>query len=301
MANVLIVDDRPTNRRLLVTLLGYEGHQVIEAADGAEALPIALRERPDLIVTDIVMPTMDGVEFIRQLRAALGSDLPPVIFYSATYLEREARALAQASGVGYVVTKPTTREEFLRVVRVALSSKKPFDAKEPERETFATSQVLAETLVDETKQLERVTFRLTSLIESGLELAAERDAKRLLAKCVHAGREIIGAKYARIGVLGNDGHKVHYLLTSGMDPRIAEKLGPPRHLRRNHIEVGKEPIALAKRQKIWLAPVEDASGKVDRVSRVRDKDDIAGVHHCGRKVCYSLLRTQERANLVYVI
>ncbi|TMH87341.1 MAG: response regulator [Betaproteobacteria bacterium] len=69
MAKILIVDDRPTNRQFLLTLLGYTGHRLLEAADGAEALDLARAERPDLVITDILMPTMDGYEFVQQLRA----------------------------------------------------------------------------------------------------------------------------------------------------------------------------------------------------------------------------------------
>jgi CheY-like chemotaxis protein len=69
MATILVVDDRAPNRELLVTLLGYKGHRLLEAADGAEALAIVRTERPDLVITDIPMPTMDGYEFVRELRA----------------------------------------------------------------------------------------------------------------------------------------------------------------------------------------------------------------------------------------
>jgi CheY-like chemotaxis protein len=61
MATILIVDDRPTNRHFLMTLLGYGGHILLEAADGAQALKIVRDQRPDLIITDILMPTMDGL------------------------------------------------------------------------------------------------------------------------------------------------------------------------------------------------------------------------------------------------
>ena len=69
MATILIVDDHPTNRSFLATLLSYQGHRLIEAAGGAEALDLAHTERPDLVIADIVMPAMDGYEFVRQLRA----------------------------------------------------------------------------------------------------------------------------------------------------------------------------------------------------------------------------------------
>src|SRR5688572_14880107 len=58
MATILIVDDRPTNREFLLTLLGYGGHRLLEATDGAAALELVRAERPDLVIAGIVMPTM---------------------------------------------------------------------------------------------------------------------------------------------------------------------------------------------------------------------------------------------------
>src|SRR5256885_10707855 len=91
MATILIVDDRPTNRQFLLTLLGYGGHRLLEAANGAEAIESVRAERPDLVITDILMPTMDGYEFVRHLRADPGLASLPVIFYTATYSEPQAK------------------------------------------------------------------------------------------------------------------------------------------------------------------------------------------------------------------
>jgi CheY-like chemotaxis protein len=68
MAKILVVDDQPINIDLLVTLLGYQGHQLIGADSGAEALERIAAERPDLVIADILMPAMDGYEFVRRLR-----------------------------------------------------------------------------------------------------------------------------------------------------------------------------------------------------------------------------------------
>src|ERR1044071_8683591 len=102
MATILAVDDDPTARKLLVTVLGNAGHEMREATDGAEALTVAQVEKPDLIIADLMMPTMDGFEFVRRLRENSAFAQTPVVFHTATYLESEARTLANECGVLHI-------------------------------------------------------------------------------------------------------------------------------------------------------------------------------------------------------
>src|SRR5947207_4541631 len=103
MATILVVDDRPSNREYLTTLLAYTGHRLIEAADGAKALELVRTEHPALIITDILMPTMDGYELVQRLRNDPEIAATPVIFHTATYSEPQARALAKSCGVDVVL------------------------------------------------------------------------------------------------------------------------------------------------------------------------------------------------------
>src|SRR6202023_3469964 len=103
-----------------VPLLRAGAQALLEAADGAEALTTARAERPDMVIADILMPTMDGYEFVRQLRKDSALAATPVIFCTAHYHEREARALANACGVSHVLTKPAEPEVVLRTVDAAL-------------------------------------------------------------------------------------------------------------------------------------------------------------------------------------
>ena len=65
MATILIVDDLEASRHVLGTILTSRGHRLLEAADGLQALAAARDTHPDLVITDVVMPTMDGCEFVR--------------------------------------------------------------------------------------------------------------------------------------------------------------------------------------------------------------------------------------------
>src|SRR5580693_8513142 len=116
MASILIAEDRAVDRRFLATLLRYHGHAILEASDGGEALALVQSQRPHLVISDVLMPTMDGFEFVRQMRAIPAVAATPVIFYTSTYLEREARALADRCGVRDIITKPSESEVILAKV-----------------------------------------------------------------------------------------------------------------------------------------------------------------------------------------
>ncbi len=122
MATILVVDDQPANRDLAATLLGYRQHDVIEACDGAEALEIIRERHPDLVITDLLMPSVDGYELVRALRADPTSYATRVIYQTANYLLDEIRPVASALGVDCVLARPTEPGEFLAAVEAALAA-----------------------------------------------------------------------------------------------------------------------------------------------------------------------------------
>jgi CheY-like chemotaxis protein len=80
MAAILIVEDRPIDRRFLAAVLRSGGHTVVEASDGVDALALIARASPDLIISDILMPTIDGYELVRRIREFPEHASIPVIF-----------------------------------------------------------------------------------------------------------------------------------------------------------------------------------------------------------------------------
>ena len=228
MATILIVDDHPTNREYLVTLLGSGTHRVLETADGAEALAIARAEHLDLVIADILMPTMGGDELVRQLRKEPASAAVPVIFYTAPYHEREARALADACGVFHVLSKPAEPEVLLRTVDAALGGSPPPAAPISTGEFDAEHlRLLTDKLSENAGNLKRANERLTALIDLGVELGSERDPRRVLQRFCHVARKIIGTRYAIAGIVDGDGQQLRYFFTSGMDKETATRLGAP--------------------------------------------------------------------------
>ena len=113
---ILVVDDDPQIRRVMKATLVSHGYEVIEARTGEECLELAGRESPNLVLLDMNMPGMDGLETCRALRAV--SDVP-VIVLTVRNTEKDKVAALDAGGDDYV-TKPFGIEELLARIRAAL-------------------------------------------------------------------------------------------------------------------------------------------------------------------------------------
>jgi DNA-binding response OmpR family regulator len=112
---ILIVDDDPWIRRMVGTVLERRGHRLDAASDGSEGLEKALELRPDLIITDVLMPGMDGWALVRALRSHPEMSLVPVIFLTALNKD-EDRILGYRLGADDYLAKPFRVEELdLRV------------------------------------------------------------------------------------------------------------------------------------------------------------------------------------------
>jgi PAS domain S-box-containing protein len=228
MAKILVVDDDPRSRQLYVSLLTPFGHKVIEAGDGKEGLEQVRLGRPDLIITDILMPTMNGYEFVSNLRKYETMVNVPVIFNSATFLDQQTRALGASCGVSFFILKPCEPEKALAVVHEALGLKiKEPDAPPHTQTTGDAIPVLIDAFFEKGKQLDEVSVRLASLLELGLDLAHSCPLDELMAKAGNAARKIIGASYSGIDILAGHGPHLRSFALLGADPEIASKLACP--------------------------------------------------------------------------
>jgi PAS domain S-box-containing protein len=120
MATVLIVDDRATNREVARATLDHGGHHVIVATEGHQGLALARAVHPDVIITDVVMPGMDGYELAHELRTHTETADIPVLFYTANYSAAEAQPLATSYGVTQVLAKSADPFELLAAIEEAL-------------------------------------------------------------------------------------------------------------------------------------------------------------------------------------
>ena len=232
MATILIVDDLATNRAFLVKLLRNQGHRLIEAANGSLAMAVFKAEPVDLVITDVLMPVMDGYEFVRQLRLDPATSKLPVLFYTAPYSEREARAFALSSDVPYVLRKPAEPDEVLTVVaRVLAGTLEPGAAPyPPPPKEVAKSEhlrLLTATLSEKFEDLRAANVRLRALINIGLDLGAERDPDQLLHHVCLAALDLFGATYVTLGIIDPEGHTVQRFSTMGLEAATWIRTGDP--------------------------------------------------------------------------
>ena len=113
---LLVVEDIPDILNLLDTTLKFKGYRVVTARDGQEALESIQRERPALIITDILMPKLDGFNLVHRLRIDPKTRRIPVIFLTATYVAPEDKAFALELGVTSFIEKPVDLETFLPMI-----------------------------------------------------------------------------------------------------------------------------------------------------------------------------------------
>ena len=117
MAKIVIADDSPTLRRIVSTVLTRDGHEVVQAEDGVEAVQAVFANQPDAIVMDVLMPRLDGLETTRALRHA-GSQLPILVLTARDAVGDRVDGLD--AGADDYLTKPFALEELLARLRALL-------------------------------------------------------------------------------------------------------------------------------------------------------------------------------------
>jgi len=118
---ILVVEDVPNILELLDVTLRFKGYPVITASNGEEALKIVLQQPPALVITDIMMPRMDGYTLAFNLRRNPETSHIPIIFLSATYVTPEDKDFAMSLGAVRFMEKPVDTEDFLLTVAEVLT------------------------------------------------------------------------------------------------------------------------------------------------------------------------------------
>jgi len=114
-ARILIVEDNPENMRLLEMVLRAKNYTLLKATDGEEALDMAMRERPDLIIMDIRLPKMNGLEVTRKLRETPAFSHTPIIAITAYAMKGDKERVIE-SGCDAYLSKPINTRELPEII-----------------------------------------------------------------------------------------------------------------------------------------------------------------------------------------
>ncbi len=204
---ILVAEDDAEARELLMLSLADGDYDLLQAADGIEALHLLRTEHPDLLITDIVMPRMDGYELVRKLRQDETMSSTPVIFCSASYHEREVREMARSLGVRSTLSKPYDLEVVRETVTAALATK-----------LSGAAQPTQDAPVPGAAQ-----ERLSALVTFSRRLFGQTDPAAILETTCDAARDILLAQVAQLVITTDEGAR-ETTTSSGLSGDEMERL-----------------------------------------------------------------------------
>jgi signal transduction histidine kinase/CheY-like chemotaxis protein len=198
---LLIVDDIPTNRKLLRATLEAEGNAILEAADGVEAIEILAHEKVDAVISDILMPRMDGYRLCHDIRKNERLCDLPIIIYTATYTSSDDEKLAFDVGADKYLTKPAPIHAILTAVHEAIAMQHTA----PRPEVMQEGEVLKEysdrlviKLEEKNSELQQ-QLRLAELsMDVNSALSQGKTLRAILQRCCEAFVQHLDATLARI-------------------------------------------------------------------------------------------------------
>ncbi len=181
--NILLVEDNERLRKNLLFVLNEEGYNAIGAKSGTEALALVKTTPPDLVISDIMMPDMDGYTLLEQLRAAASTTTIPVIFLTAKVSSEEVRN-GMLLGVDDYLTKPVNINDLLKAITTRIERQEQQQRKWSER-IERTQQHLTTILPHELRTPVNGILGGSSLIRSEIDNLSKEDIKELV-QCIEA-------------------------------------------------------------------------------------------------------------------
>jgi CheY-like chemotaxis protein len=191
MVTILVAGHRPQARDLIVDVLSGSGHRIIVSSNGEEALRLAKSNKLDLIVTDILMPSIGGYEFVSLLRSDPQTADMQILFSAADYLRSEAQSLAEACGVPWILLKETDRTAILPAVNLALARKSNRIATTAGRAAAAVSAPEAKRSTAPSRQ---------EIAELTCQMSPDLNPERLVQRFLDGARRLMLAEVAVVSI-----------------------------------------------------------------------------------------------------
>jgi len=305
MATILVADDNRANRDALAALLESAGHRVVTAADGREALARARAGRPDLVISDVLMPLMDGYELARRLKDDPASAATAVLFYTAYFGGEDAKQLAQAHGVVRVLVKPSDNDAILAAIEEVLAShaETTIPLKNLDREHL---RIMVDQLLDKTgalevqqRRIERLnrTLAMLSAVNALIVRASDRDA--LLDEACRIAVEKGDFRLAAVGLLERASQTLRQAASAGEG-------SAERELAR--LKVGTQALIWNDAQSgsfvaLPLIVAGETGGVLLLYSQVRDffdEEEMRLLHELAGDVSFALHHLGQKARMDYL-
>jgi diguanylate cyclase (GGDEF)-like protein len=316
MADILVVDDNRANREALASLLEVAGHHVVRLPDAPKALDQARSHPPDLLISDVLMPGMDGYVLARELRADPRTATVPVIFYTAYFAGQDAQELAEAHGVARVLVKPSDNDVILRAVQEVLDERTQRPAAGAAELGGEHLRVVVDQLLEKTgtleaqqRRIERLNRTLETLSAVNALIVRVSDRDDLLAEACRIAVERGGFGFAAIRLFDHE-----RIVSSGegsKDPKIDQFPVPPEEAVCNDLDaaVGAPGRDAALRRGfrayavLPLLTSGESAGALLLYARgkdVFDDEEMRLLHELAGDIAFALHHVAQKARMDYL-
>lgn len=282
MKKILTVDDKDQILKLYKTYFKNKGFKVLQAQNGREALAVARKEKPDLVISDVLMPVMDGFALCREWKKDVGLGGVPFVFYTATYTDKKDESFAISLGADAFLRKPIKLEDLLKIIQklIKQARKKTLPAPIPAAKEDTTYQMYSARLVQKLEE-KMMAFEL----ENKLRQKAEKE----LLQSRREWEEIFQAVGNPVLILDPDYTVMHAnrAAAEAIDTTEEDLIGrkcyrvfhhtdrpPPqcpmtKAVKTGHIETAETEIkAMAGEHLLSCTPVFDESQKLEKIIHV---------------------------------
>jgi diguanylate cyclase (GGDEF)-like protein len=305
VAKILIADDHRANREALAALLETFGHEVLTANDGSRALDLARSHAPVLVISDVLMPGMDGYELTRRLKLDPATAGISVMFYTAYFGGQDAKQLASALGVARVLVKPSDNDAILRAVDEVLSGRPAETAPAPadldrDHLRLMVDQLLEKTAALEAQQqrIERLNRTLATLSAINALIVRADDSHALLEEACRIAVEKGGFRLAAVG-LADRNRRLTLAARAGEG-------SPERELER--LKIGTHAVLWNDAQSgsfvaLPLIVNEQPAGVLLLYARVRDffdEEEMRLLHELAGDISFALHHLEQKAEMDYL-